>query len=75
MDWIGDVDFIVDESKRERNVNAAKQLDKILKETAHLQYEFMEEHTKVADGVFEVEYSDGTIITVDYNNSTYSIKK
>lgn len=75
MDWIGDVDFIVDESKRERNVNAAKQLDKILKETAHLQYEFMQEHTKVADGVFEVEYSDGTIITVDYNNSTYSIKK
>lgn len=74
-DWIGDVDFIVDESKRERNVNAAKELDKILKDTAYLQYEFMEDHRKIADGVYEVEYSDGSTVTVDYNNNTYSIKK
>ena len=38
-----------------------------------LQYEFMEDHTRLAPGVYRVTYSDGTVITVDYNALRYDI--
>ena len=41
----------------------------------HLQYEFMENHEKLAEGVYRTTYSDGTKITVDYNKETYTVEK
>lgn len=40
----------------------------------HLQYEFMENHEKCADGVYRTTYSDGTQITVDYQNRRYTVE-
>ena len=45
------------------------------RELAYLQYEFMEEHKEIAPNVFAVTYSDGSIVTVDYNQKTYTLKK
>ena len=41
----------------------------------HLQYEFMENHEKLAEGVYRTTYSDGTVFTVDYNRETYTVTK
>ena len=40
-----------------------------------LQYEFMENHEKLGEGVYRVTYSDGTRITVDYNREDYTVEK
>ena len=42
---------------------------------AYLQYEFMEDHRKLADGVFRIRYSDGSIIIVNYNDKPFEYKK
>ena len=41
----------------------------------YLQYEYMEKHEEVEPNVFEVTYSDGSVVTVDYNKKTYRLKK
>ena len=43
------------------------------KSLAHLQTQFIERHRELSDNVFEVTYSDGTIIKVDYDKNEYSI--
>ena len=45
------------------------------KALSHLQLESMLRHDKLADGVYQVTYSDGTLVTVDYNSETYTVKK
>ena len=40
-----------------------------------LQFEFMENHEKLSEGVYRTTYSDGTVITVDYNTEKYIISK
>ena len=47
----------------------------IYEELSYLQYEFMEEHTCCGDGVYKVTYSDGSVITVDYNQKSYHLEK
>ena len=47
----------------------------IFEPMAYLQYEFMEKHERVADGVYAITYSDGSVVTVDYNTKTHSLKK
>lgn len=41
----------------------------------YLQYEFMENHEKLAEGVYRSTFSDGTTVTVNYNDETYSVVK
>ena len=41
----------------------------------NLQFEFMEKHEEISDGVFEITYSNGTVITVDYNKNEYTVKE
>ena len=40
-----------------------------------LQTQFMEKHEKVAENVYEVTYSDGTIVRVDYEKEYYEVKR
>lgn len=44
-------------------------------ELSYLQYEFMEEHKETEPNVFETRYSDGSVVTVDYNRKTYELKR
>ncbi len=41
----------------------------------YLQYEFMEDHRKLADGVFRIRYSDGSVIVVNYTDKPFEYKK
>ena len=75
-DWIGRNDFFchTDEERRTNAENVKKTMD-IMGEFSYLQYEFMEKHEKLGEGVYAVTYSDGSVVTVDYNSKTYSLKK
>lgn len=74
--WMGDIDFVndTDEHLLYGIERAAKQYADF-KDMAYLQYEFMDEYKELADGVHAVTYSDGTVVTVDYNKGTYTVKK
>lgn len=74
--WMGDIDlYCATEEEMDACINAMKEASKFVEDYGYLQYEFMDSHKKLADGVFETVYSDGTVITVDYNNETYDIKR
>lgn len=71
-DWIGDKDLTAETDEDiERGALCAKKQEDIYKELAYLQFEFMEKHEKIAENVYKVTYSDGTVITVDYQNQNY----
>lgn len=75
--WMGDIDLRYGDDPQEQAaclaaLRAAKEEFEPLQ---HLQYEFMENHEKIAEGVYRVTYSDGTKITVDYNAEKYTVEK
>ena len=74
--WIGDQDFTTDSPEAiQFSAEATKKMMDIYEELSYLQYEFMEEHTCFGDGVYKVTYSDGSVITVDYNQKSYHLEK
>ena len=40
---------------------------------SHLEMAYMEHHREIAPDVFEIAYSDGTVLTVDYGAETFKI--
>lgn len=75
VDWMGSEDLTLrNEADADRTVNAIVGMYDEYRKLSHLQYEFMTKHCKVSDGVYEITYGDGTVITVDYNSNTYSVK-
>ena len=74
-DWMGAEDLYSDSDEAiEASVDAIKKASDEYEALKHLQFEFMENHEKISDGVYRSTYSDGTTITVDYNNETYSVE-
>ena len=74
--WMGDLDLhCADDADIERAVDAIKVAYDEYEKYKHLQYEFMENHEKLAEGVYRTTYSDGTVFTVDYNRETYTVTK
>ena len=75
-DWMGKVDLY---NKTEEDLaTAAAAIKKAYDEYEkykYLQYEFMENHEKLAEGVYRSTFSDGTTVTVNYNDETYSVVK
>lgn len=59
--------------KMEDSVKRAKEYYLEYEKLSYLQYEYMQSHRKISDGIFETVYSDGTKITVDYNKNEYSV--
>ncbi len=74
--WMGLEDFICDTDEQLKDgVSKIKQMADdydLLKEE---RFEFMESHEKISDGVFVTTYSNGTKVTVDYNNETFDIAR
>lgn len=67
IDWLGKEDIECgDEEALQAAVNGIKVAYEEYKERRHLQYEFIVKHEETEPGVFEVTYSDGTVIKVDY---------
>ncbi|MBR5308872.1 MAG: hypothetical protein IKU43_08880 [Clostridia bacterium] len=75
VDWMGSEDFTLrNEKDTERTVSGIAKMYSDYSTLSALQYEFMEKHTRISDGVYETTYSNGTVVTVDYNNLSYTIK-
>ena len=67
IDWLGKEDIECgDEEALQSAVAGIKAAYEEYKERRHLQYEFIVKHEETEPGVFEVTYSDGTVIQVDY---------
>ncbi len=74
--WMGDLDLhAYTDEDIERAANAIKVAYDEYEKYKHLQYEFMDEHKKLSCGVYRTTYSNGTTVTVDYNNETFEIKE
>ncbi len=71
--WIGKGDFTYEYN--EDCAVAAKKYYDIYKELSFLQYEFMEKHEEISPKVYQITYSNGSIVTVDYNQKQYSLVK
>ena len=76
LNWMGDDDLHSScEADLDVDVAALKDAHDEYEALKHLQYEFMENHEKLADNLYRTTYSDGTVITVDYEKETYTVDK
>ena len=73
--WMGNVDITYkDKADLERSVAAIKRGYDLFKQWEHLQFETMEQHDKLAAGVYCSTYSDGTRVVVNYNKEPYTFE-
>lgn len=74
--WMGLEDFLTttDEELKD-SVTKIKQMSDDYEELKPERFEFIENHEKLSDGVYQTTYSNGTKITVDYNKETYNIER
>ena len=72
----GDVDlFNKTDEEIEDSVRALKRAYDDYEALLYLQYEFMDDHRMIAPKVYRTTYSDGSVMTCDYNNFTYTLEK
>ena len=74
--WMGDVDFVNDTDEHlTYGIERAKRQYDDFKKLTYLQYEFMEKYEEITDNIHKITYSDGTVVTVDYDTNTFKIEK
>ena len=74
--WMAATDLTCDNDEdMMRTVSHLKTVYDEWKEIFYLQTEFMEEHLEISDNVYEIRYSDGSVVTVDYNEEKYTLKR
>ena len=72
--WMGSCDAICDTDEQLRSsVEKIKQGYEEYRVLANLQTAFMEKHEEVSENVYEVTYSNGTVIRIDYEKEDYEI--
>ena len=70
--WMGNADLTYkDKADLERSVAAIKKGYDAFKEWEYLQFETMEQHDKLAEGVYCSTYSDGSRVVVNYGKEPY----
>ena len=74
--WMGDIDLHGD---NEETIDQAIEWIKLAadeyEQNKYLQYEFMDNHEKLAENVYRSTFSDGTTVTVDYDRETCEIQR
>ena len=74
LHWMGTVDAVCDTDEHLREtVSKIKEGYKLHRELQPIKAAFMENHREIAENIFEITYSNGITITVDYNNFSYKI--
>lgn len=74
--WMGTVDYACHtKEEREKSVDEIAVTYKAYQEIAYLQTEFMESHRETAPGIYQIIYSDGSVVEVDYNKKIYTCTK
>ena len=70
--WMGNVDLTYkDKADLERSIAAVKRGYDEFKKWEYLQFETMEQHDKLANGVYCSTYSDGSRVVVNYTKESY----
>ncbi len=76
FNWMGLEDLFCDTDEQlNQSAKYIKQMEDdydLLKEERYL---FIEDHEEISDKVFKTTYENGTVVTVDYNNHTFDIKR
>lgn len=76
FNWMGINDARCDnEQQMKESVQKIKQGYDEYYKLKELQTLFMDKHEKLSDEVYKTTYSNGTVVTVDYNKETYTISK
>lgn len=69
-------DLVCDTQEQlERSVSQLREGQELNKILAPLQTAYFDRHEKLAPGVYRSTFSDGTVITVDYNRAAYTIDR
>ena len=72
---MGNVDITYkDKADLERSVAAVKQGYDMFKQWESLQFETMEQHDKLAEGIYCSTYSDGSRVVVNYTKEPYTFE-
>jgi len=72
-DWMGKNDlYCSNDEEIAETVKAIKRAADDYDRMKRLQYEYIENHERLADGVVRVTYSDGSVVTVDYEHGEYT---
>ena len=73
--WMGNVDLTYkDKADLERSIAAVKRGYDEFKKWEYLQFETMEQHDKLANGVYCSTYSDGSRVVVNYTKEPYEFE-
>ncbi len=74
MNWMGETDLRCGtEEEMEASIEAIRKASEYADKYKSLQYETMEKHEKISEGVYQTTFSDNTVITVDYNTKSYNV--
>lgn len=74
--WMGRTDLVcTTDTQLKESVALLKQTSDEYARLSDLQYAFMDQHEQLAAGVYRVTYSDGTVVTVDYNQESYEVTR
>lgn len=74
--WMGEEDLLcATDEQLDDALNRIKKIYDEYLDMYHLQFEEMLRHDKISDGIYEVTYSNGTIVTVDYNKEIFNVEK
>lgn len=74
--WMGERDFTAaNDEILEKEAFLVKRQSELYEKLSYLQYHFMESHEMLSEDVYRVTYSDGSVVTVDYNKGEYDLKK
>ena len=72
--WMGDADLhCATDSERAESIAKIKEGWDVYAKLSHLQYEFMENHERIAEGVFRTTWSNGESIIVNYGKSPATV--
>lgn len=72
--WMGKEDLTIRSPEEIKySVSKIKEAYDLYKQVRHLQTEFMESHEHIAPGRYAITYTDGTAITVDYEQETFEV--
>ncbi|MBQ1934458.1 MAG: hypothetical protein II370_05610 [Clostridia bacterium] len=75
-DWMGKVDlYSRDDNDLDEAMKYLKTAYEEYEALQYLQYEYMDDHRKLSDGVYRTEFSDGTVIITDYNALRWEVTK
>lgn len=73
--WLGKEDIITDTDKDlKEGVAAIKIAYETYKTMRYLQYEYLEHHQVVRPGVYELTYSDGSVVEIDHQNKNVTLR-